>query len=79
MAMSRHPRIQAYGVLYHLMARENSGQTVYLEQVDSASFLQALQTARERYPFSLSASVLMPSHFHLLDEVKRAAGVLARA
>jgi len=52
--MLRHPRIHAPGLLYHLRARKNNGQAVYLERTDHASFPQALQVARERSPFRYS-------------------------
>lgn len=68
--MARHPRIHAPGVLYHLMARGNNGQAVYLGRSDYGAFLETLQTIRERYPFYLYAYVLMPNHFHLLVEVQ---------
>jgi REP element-mobilizing transposase RayT len=68
--MARHPRIHAPGVLYHLMARGNNGQAVYLSRGDYEAFLEALQTVRARYPFSLYAYVLMPNHFHLLVEAQ---------
>ncbi len=70
--MPRHARIHAPGFLYHMMARGNNGQAVFLTPADYEAFLAALQTTRERYPFSLYAYVLMPNHFHLLLEVELA-------
>src|SRR5712692_11250370 len=63
-----HPRLHGPGLRSHFMARGNNGQAVFLGSADYASFFTALQTSRERYPFSLSAYVLMPNHFHLLLE-----------
>jgi len=68
--MSRHPRTHAPGLLYHLMARRNNSQRVFLRPGDYESFLNSLQRVRERYPFYLYAYVLMPNHFHLLLEVR---------
>lgn len=65
-----YPRIHAPGLLYHLMARGNNGQAVFLGPADYDAFLTALQTTRERYPFSLYAYVLMPNRFHLLLAVR---------
>jgi len=70
--MPRHPRVHAPGLLYHLMARGNNGQAVFLDAADYEAFLAALQATRDRYPFSLYAYVLMPNHFHLLLAVERA-------
>ncbi len=68
--MPRHPRIHVPGALYHLMARGNNGQPVYLDPADYKRFLDSLATTKRRYPFWLYAYVLMPNHFHLLVEVR---------
>lgn len=68
--MPRHPRVHARGLLYHLIARGNNGQKVFLKPTDYESFVSALCAVRQRYPFCLYAYALMPNHFHLLVEVK---------
>jgi putative transposase len=67
--MPRHPRIHVPGLLYHVMARGNNGQRIFLGREDYEAFLRLLQTTRERHPFLLYAYVLMPDHFHVLVEV----------
>jgi hypothetical protein len=37
--MARHPRIYALGMIYHLMARSNNDQAVYLIPTDYDPFL----------------------------------------
>jgi putative transposase len=69
--MPRHPRVHAEGLLYHVMARGNDGQKIFLRESDYQVFIEALRTVRERYPFCLYAYVLMSNHFHLLLEVDR--------
>ncbi len=69
--MPRHPRVHAEGLLYHVIARGNDGQKIFLRQSDYQAFTEALRTVRQRYPFSLYAYVLMSNHFHLLLEVDR--------
>jgi putative transposase len=69
--MPRHPRVHAEGLLYHVMARGNDGQKIFLGENDYQAFIEALRTVRQRYPFCLYAYVLMPNHFHLLLEVHR--------
>ena len=69
--MPRHPRVHAEGLLYHVMARGNDGQKIFLRQSDYQAFIEALRTVRQRYPVSLYAYVLMSNHFHLLLEVDR--------
>src|SRR5258705_1886086 len=63
-------RIHAPGLLYHLMARGNNGQKVFVSDKDYEAFLDQLRVVRGRYPFYLYAYVLMPNHFHLLLEVR---------
>lgn len=67
--MPRHPRIHAPGLLFHLIARGNNGQKVFLENADYEAFLNCLRQVRNRYPHYLYAYALMPNHFHLLVEV----------
>lgn len=69
--MPRHPRVHGEGLLYHVMARGNDGQKIFLKQSDYEAFLEALGIVRKRYPFYLYAYVLMSNHFHLLLEVQR--------
>jgi REP-associated tyrosine transposase len=69
--MPRHPRVHAEGVLYHVMARGNDGQKIFLGQRDYQAFLDSLGVVRKRYPFYLYAYVLMSNHFHLLLEAHR--------
>jgi REP element-mobilizing transposase RayT len=70
--MPRHPRIHVPGLLYHLIARGNNSQRVFLRQADYEAFVKLLQVTRARHPFFLYAYVLMPNHFHLLVEVGEA-------
>jgi putative transposase len=69
--MPRHPRVHAEGLLYHVMARGNDGQKIFVSESDYQAFIEGLRTVRQRYPFSLYAYALMPNHFHLLLEVHR--------
>jgi hypothetical protein len=53
--MPRHPRVHASGLLYHVMARGNNGQKVFLSDKDYEAFLDQLLVVREnkrrREPF----------------------------
>jgi putative transposase len=55
--MPRHPRVHAEGLRYHVMARGNDGQKIFLRQSDYQAFVEALRTVRQRYPFFLYAYV----------------------
>ncbi|MBI2999864.1 MAG: transposase [Deltaproteobacteria bacterium] len=70
--MPRHPRVHAPGLLFHVMARGNNGQKVFLGPADYEAFSNCLRNVGDRYPHYLYAYVLMPNHFHLLMEVSDA-------
>jgi putative transposase len=56
--MPCHPRVHAEGLLYHVIARGNNGQKIFLRETDYEAFLKALRVVRKRYPFYLYAYVL---------------------
>jgi hypothetical protein len=46
--MPRHSRVHAECLLYHVMARGNDGQKIFLSQSDYRAFIEALRTVRQR-------------------------------
>jgi hypothetical protein len=44
--MPRHPRVHAEGLLYHVKARGNDGQKIFLSQGDYQALIEALRTVR---------------------------------
>ena len=68
--MPRHLRVHAPNLFYHIIARGNNQQKIYVEKADYEKFLNLLCETKKRYPFSLYGYILMPDHFHLLLEVK---------
>jgi hypothetical protein len=45
--MPRHPRVHAEGLLYHLIARGNNGQKIFLRESDYQVFIERLRTVQE--------------------------------
>ena len=43
-SMPRHPRVHAEGLLYHMKARGNDGQKIFLSQSDYQALIEALRT-----------------------------------
>jgi putative transposase len=62
--MPRHPRVHAEGLLYHVMARGNDGQKIFLSQSDYQALIERFGPCVSTIRFSY---VLMSSHFHLLE------------
>jgi putative transposase len=66
LAMARHPRLFAPGLLYHVITRGNQRQPIFLTLADYAAYLERLAKYRERNAVQLYAYCLMPNHVHLL-------------
>jgi putative transposase len=70
--MARKPRIHFPGAFYHVIARGNRGQKLFIDDQDYQRYLKFLDEYKERYRFLLYAYILMPNHIHLLIEVAEA-------
>lgn len=70
--MARSVRIQYEGAFYHVMARGNRREAIFLDDDDRRFFLQALWEACERTGWRIHAWVLMGNHYHLFVETPEA-------
>lgn len=70
--MGRAWRIEYEGAYYHLMSRGNDGQEIYFSDNDRRRFLETLSEMSERFEVEIFAYVLMPNHYHLLVQTRRA-------
>ena len=61
-SMSRSIRIEYAGALYHLMARGNRRENIFLCDDDRLFFLKTLEDACERTGWLVHAWVLMDNH-----------------
>lgn len=68
--MARPLRIEFSGALYHITARGNARQDIYLTYDDRQQFLKLLQRACDRYQWQCHAYCLMSNHYHLLVETQ---------
>lgn len=66
--MARKPRIEYPGAFYHIIARGNKREDIFLDQGDRIRFINKLSEYKKRYDFILYAYTLMNNHFHLLLE-----------
>lgn len=66
--MARPIRVQYPGALYHVIARGNAKQLVYLDDRDRTAFLRWLGDAVENHNLIIHAYCLMDNHYHLLVE-----------
>jgi len=66
--MSRAPRLDVGGVIYHLLNRANGKKKIFLHPKDYGAFENVLQEAVERFGMKVYAYCIMPNHWHLVVE-----------
>lgn len=66
--MARKPRIEIPGAFYHVIARGNNKQKIFVDDEDYKNFLKRLKLYKKRFEFVIYAYALMPNHIHLLIE-----------
>lgn len=67
--MARKPRIEYPQALYHVIARGNRQESIFLQPTDFSKYLALVKRYKRRYEFLLYAYALMVNHVHLLIEV----------
>ncbi len=68
--MARKPRIHFPSAFYHVIARGNQKQAIFLDKGDFRTYLAYLLEYKNKYNFHLYAYALMKNHLHLLIEVE---------
>ena len=66
--MARPLRLEFPGAVYHIMARGNRRETIYLQDADFSEFLSLLAEVHGRFKWLVHAYCLMTNHYHLLIE-----------
>jgi putative transposase len=64
--MARPQRITVAGGTYHVVARGNAKQPIYLDDTDRRSFLGILRDAVDAFEWKCLTYCLMPNHYHLV-------------
>lgn len=66
--MSRPLRIEYPGAFYHITARGNAKQDIFLDKIDYRKFLELLGRESEQQRWNCYSYCLMNNHYHLLIE-----------
>lgn len=66
--MARPLRIEFAGALYHVTARGDRQEDIYLDDEDRRDFLDILGSVHQRFNWLIHAYCLMDNHYHLLVE-----------
>src|SRR6056297_3830683 len=69
--MGRPLRIEFEGAFYHVMARGNARQNIFLNDGDRQAFLENLGRVSQRFDWSIWSWCLMDNHYHLLIETRQ--------
>ncbi len=67
--MAYTPRIEVPNGYYHVGARGNNKQPIYLDEDDRGVFLLILQRVAAKYEWTIHAYCLMGNHFHLVLQI----------
>ena len=70
--MARPLRIEFEGAFYHVMARGNALQDIFLRDADRQTFIDNLGRVAQRFDWRVWAWCLMGNHYHLLIETRQA-------
>ncbi len=66
--MARPLRIEYAGALYHVTARGDRQEAIYLSDRDREDYLRLLAEVAGRFNWLIHAYCLMDNHYHLLIE-----------
>jgi len=69
--MARPLRLEFEGALYHVLARGDARQAIFVDDVDRAAFVANLGRVTGRFDWRVWAWCLMGNHYHLLVETMR--------
>lgn len=67
--MINRKRLLLDNAYYHVMARGNQKQNIFLEDKDYEMYLQLLSHYKRKHKFKLYTWCLMPNHIHLILEI----------
>ena len=58
--------------IFHVTARGNAREAIFRDGIDFADFERELFRVREEFAWTLHAYCLLPNHYHLIVEARRA-------
>ena len=67
--MPNEPRLLIENACYHLIARGNQKQRVFLKEDDFRGYLERLRMYKKKFDFRLYGYCLMPNHIHLVGQI----------
>jgi len=74
-AMARLPRVYIEGILYYITSTGGHSQNIFADPVDYKEYISLIARYKEQYGFKLFSYVLLPTHLHMLIELKNNIGI----
>ena len=68
--MPNMPRLLLENACYHIMARGNQKQKVFLDEKDCQEYLERVKVYKRKFDFKLYGYCLMPNHIHLVGQIE---------
>lgn len=75
--MGRYARQTKANIPYHIVNRGNNHQVIFFGDDDYQFFMEAIESAKEKYPCRIYSFILMTNHIHILLESVEEDGNLA--
>lgn len=69
--MARKPRVHYNGAIYHVIARGNNRENIFLDPGDKIKYLELIARYKQKYGCDILAYVLMDNHLHMLIRINQ--------
>ncbi|MCL6558195.1 MAG: transposase [Firmicutes bacterium] len=69
--MARKIRVHYEGAIYHVIARGNNQERIFLDPGDKIRYLELVIKYKQKYSYDILAYVLMDNHLHMLLRINR--------
>jgi putative transposase len=66
MILSRKPRLEFNGAIYHVFQRGNNRESIFNNPIEKGYFIKQIKEYMGLYEFELFAYIIMDNHYHLM-------------
>lgn len=73
--MPRLPRVYIEGILYYVTSKGGHNQDIFIKPSDYHEYIALIDKYKKQYGFKLFSYVLLPTHLHMLIELKNNIGI----
>jgi len=73
--MARQPRVYIEGVLYYVTSKSGQSYNLFVDDADYKEYIALIDKYKRQYGFKLFSFALLPTHLHMLIELKNKIGI----